>query len=214
MQGGAKINKYVIGIVKAVPYFIKCTREGLFLVAGFIIIFLSTVDLKAQTPGLIIEPADATGSLVMDPNGDGFVSFYSSGFVSDDVAESEIPYATLVASDPEADPLAGPNYAHNDILGTDAPNVGNSAVMIYYDGTNLLFRFRLGNYSSSSAGYSVLFDSDSKFGFTGPNADPDAVSGNPGFEFEILLRSNFEVELWDVDGGFSTGTFALVYFSV
>ena len=63
-----------------------------------------------------------------------------------------------------------------------------------------MFRFRLGGTANNSKGYSILIDTDQKFGATGPEADPNYVPGNPGFEIEVVLRTNFGVGLYDVDG--------------
>ena len=157
--------------------------------------------LNAQTPGLIYKPANATGALVLDPNGDGYISQDELGFQSNDVAESEIPFVAVpvVALEPDADPGPGPDYRFNDI--TDLASDPNNAVFIYIDGNeNLLVRFRLGGSSPNTKSYNLVIDTDSKFGFTGPNADPNAVVGNPGFEIEVHLVTNFGVGLSDVDG--------------
>jgi gliding motility-associated-like protein len=152
----------------------------------------------AQTPGLIFKSA-GTGAAVLDPNGDGYTSASTAGFTTNDQAQSEIPYRPLVvpAVEPVADPGPGPDCGFTDIVDSGAED----PIFTYFDANgNLLFRFRLGNAASNSKGYSVMIDTDQKFGFTGPNADPNAVSGNPGFEIEIVLRTNFSVSLYDVNG--------------
>lgn len=166
--------------------------------------------ISAQTPGLIIKPATGPGKTILDPDGDGYVSKKTPpvtgiqlGFSANDILESQIPFAPIVKPDPQGDPLAGPSCMYNEIVGTDA--AGNNAVMTYYDGTNLLFRFRLGGYAANSKGYSLLIDTDQKFGFTGINADPGAVPGNPGFEVEIVLETNFGVEVYNVAGTATPG---------
>lgn len=59
---------------------------------------------------------------------------------------------------------------------------------------------------SGSKGYSVLLDTDGKFGATGANADPNfqaattGTNGNPGFEIEIVLETNFRIAIYNVDG--------------
>lgn len=85
-----------------------------------------------------------------------------------------------------------------DIVGTDAS--GNYGIMLLNDGTNLIFRFRLSGYANNSKAYSILIDTDQKMGFTGVNADPNAVPGNAGFEVEVVLETNFGVEVYNVDG--------------
>ena len=73
-------------------------------------------------------------------------------------------------------------------------------------GTNIMFRFRTGGYSTGSKGYSVLIDTDLKIGNTGFYADPNYVpqsasrSGNPGFELEIVYEGNKRIAIYNVDG--------------
>jgi gliding motility-associated-like protein len=175
------------------------------ILASLVFMWLFQIYMFGQTPGIIIKPANSPGKAVLDPDGDGYVSKKTPpvtgiqlGFSSNDISESEIPYAPIVKPDPQGDPLVGPNCSYNEIVGTDA--AGNNAVMSYYDGTNMLFRFRLAGYAPNSKSYSILIDTDQKFGFTGANADPNAVPGNPGFEVEIVLETNFGVEVCKVDG--------------
>ena len=158
-----------------------------------------------QTPGLIFKPADVTGSLVLDPNGDGYVSQQTDGiqigFQTSDVTESEIKYLAVpvIALEPNADPGPGPDHLFNDIV--DVHTDPNNAVFIALDSNNnLLIRFRLGSSSPNSKSYNFLIDIDGKFGFSGPNPDPNAKPGNPGFEIEVDLVTNFGIGLYDVDG--------------
>ncbi|MBL3656379.1 T9SS type A sorting domain-containing protein [Fulvivirga sediminis] len=149
----------------------------------------------AQTPGLIIDPAGA-GATVLDPNGDGYVSADNSGFVSNDNAESEIPYQTITVPEvePTSDVASGPACGFTDFADDATRYVAAS----YVDASNnWLFRFRLGGYAPNSKGYSILIDTDNLFG---SGSDPNYVSGNPGFEIEIELVTNFGVRLYDVDG--------------
>jgi hypothetical protein len=151
----------------------------------------------AQTPGLIYKSA-GTGASVLDPNGDGYTSSSKTGFTGNDQTQSEIAYKPLTVPgvEPTSDPGPGPNCMYNDIVdsGSEDP------VLTYFDGTNLLFRFRLGGTAPNSKSYSILLDTDQKFGFSGANADPNALSGNPGFEIEIVLMTNFSVGIYSVDG--------------
>ncbi|WP_288955736.1 T9SS type A sorting domain-containing protein [uncultured Polaribacter sp.] len=187
-----------------------------FLVLLFVCFY--TINSNAQTPGVIVEGFPNT---VLDPNGDGYVSlppsqtpsqFTNIGFPPNilatdinDVLYSEIAYVGIpeITAEPTADLNKGPSCAFTDLV-QDADSRSS-----YYnkddvnpatiDGTeNMRFRFRLGGAASNSKGYSILIDTDEKFGFTGPNADPDAVPGNPGFEIEIVLRTNFEVNAYNV----------------
>jgi hypothetical protein len=183
---------------------------------SLIIAFFITTVLFAQTPGLILKPATGAGASVLDPDGDGYVSAKTNGVQigftnppNNDVTQSEIPYAPIVQPDPTSDLLRGPSCSFGDIVGVDA--AGNNAIMSYYDGTNLLVRFRLSGYAPNSKGYTLFNDTDQKFGFTGPNADPNAVAGNPGFEVEITLMTNFDVGVYKIDGSATAGTAVATY---
>jgi hypothetical protein len=159
------------------------------------LIFFSESSI-AQTPGIIVRPAGGAGITVLDPNGDGFTSATASGFISNDLTESELAYKAIspVIAEPTSDLLRGPGDKFSDIVtsGTD------KGMYVYGDGTNLLFRLRLGGIVSGSKGYSILIDTDGKIGASGPYADPNFVprtmgmSGNPGFEIEVVLETNYE----------------------
>ncbi|MCF6184935.1 MAG: Ig-like domain-containing protein, partial [Bacteroidales bacterium] len=159
------------------------------------LMILSNQEITAQTPGLIYENP---GISVLDPNGDGYVSQTTSGFSANDQTESEIQYAALpvLEFEPDSDQRVGPYCSYTDIVDNGIKN----ALYAYYDGTNILFRFRLSGTASNAKGYSIMVDSDQKFGFTGSEADPDAVVGNPGFEFEIVLETKRGIALYDVNG--------------
>ena len=141
-----------------------------------------TLQVQAQTPGLIYKPAVNGGNLVMDPNGDGYLSTSRTGFVSNDETESEIPFrrVPVLNTEPVGDIRTGGVGGHTDF--TDHP------LYTYFDGRNMLFRFRLSGQSTASKGYSILIDSDNTFSGTGTN---------PGFEFEVLLATNFSVQIID-----------------
>lgn len=179
--------------------------KALVLISLIIIMYVSATESCAQIPGQVIKPA-ITGRSVLDPDLDGYISLKTNGVQqgftnppSNDVTQSEIPYAFLYQNDPQGDLLKGPDCSFTDILGTEA--TGNNAVGVFRDAANnLLFRFRLGRYSPSSKAYAVFIDSDQKFGFAGPDADPNAVTGNPGFEVEIVLRTNFTIDVNRIDG--------------
>jgi hypothetical protein len=165
-----------------------------------------TSQAQSPTPGLIFKPATAgtPGAAVLDPNNDGYVSAAATGFttVAGDLgAQSEIPYKYLpqrTTTEPNADLRVGPSNKFTDFADVTG---GGSSVGFYVDGNNnYLFRFRLGGAAPNSKGYSIAIDTDNKFGFTGPNADPNAVAHNPGFEMEILLASNFGVRVYNIDG--------------
>ncbi len=177
-----------------------------------IFLFIFSLNLIAQTPGLIYEGTDPNG--VLDPNGDGYTSkppsetpsqFTNIGFPANvnmtdvfDILYSEIEYVgfPIIEDEPLSDISKGSSCGFTDMV---ADANGNTT---YYknDGTNMMFRFRLGGTASNSKGYSVLIDTDEKFGFDGPNKDPNAVPGNPGFEVEIVLRTNFQIDAFNIDG--------------
>jgi large repetitive protein len=176
---------------------IKRSLKSVFALA-FILAFIS--QSSAQTSGFIFKSA-GTGSTVLDPNGDGFTSTTTSGFLGDDVSNSEIPYKAIPQfnNEPNSDLATGPNCGYSDFI--DYANSNEQVVGMYIDASNnFLFRFRLSGTADNSKGYSILVDADQKFGASGVNADPNYTPANPGFEFEIVLRSNFEVTLYDVDG--------------
>jgi hypothetical protein len=168
---------------------------------------------QSPTPGLIFKPATAgtPGSAVLDPNNDGYVSTTASGFTTaagDIGTQSEIPYKYLpqrTTTEPNADLRVGPSNKFTDFADVSG---GGSSVGFFVDAnSNFMFRFRLGGSAPNSKGYSIAIDTDNKFGFTGPNADPNAVAHNPGFEMEIVLDTNFGVRLFKIDGTTSpTGT--------
>lgn len=160
-------------------------------------------NLYSQTKGLIVRPAASSGREVLDPNNDGYTSKTNAGFKNNDEDESELPLQRLVLpfAEPTSDTRTGPACGFTDFV--DAPGVYSSsyyAMTVNNGDTNLVFRFRIGNFAPNSKGYSILIDTDGKFGFSGTQADPNAVPGNPGFEMEIILVTNFGVRLYNTDG--------------
>lgn len=162
-----------------------------------------------------MRPAGGPYNSVLDKNQDGFTSPTSSGFVSTDVGAgySEIPYKIVppFKLEPTSDLMRGPNELFSDLVRLTEDESG---MYIFNDGTNMLFRLRLGNIISGSKGYSILIDADGLFGASGPYADPNykpattGINGNPGFEIEVVLETNFRVAIYDVDGKDDAGTTA------
>ncbi|WP_276497385.1 T9SS type A sorting domain-containing protein [Pontibacter litorisediminis] len=158
----------------------------------------------AQTPGLIYKPATSGGAKVLDPNGDGYVSTSRSGFSGtndEGVNVSEVPYRPFPAltTEPLGDLNTGSSGGHTDLATPSSTSAfTGSPVAAFFDGTNLLFRIRLGSSSTASKGYSVLIDSDGKF---------DGTGANPGFEYEVLLASNFAVQVIKHSGSSSSTIF-------
>lgn len=179
-------------------------------IAGALFLFSAAISLFAQTPGMIFEPATGGGAAVLDPNGDGYVSQNTGGFLVDDQAESEIPFNSLVFPEiePTSDLSAGPNCSFTDFVdeGDEDP------VQSYLDASNnWLFRMRMGRAIFNAKSYSILVDTDGLFGNTGPNADPDFTNDNPGFEIEIVLATKFGVFVYDVNTATPTCTPVLSY---
>ncbi len=171
------------------------------------LLFITILNLPSgysQTPGIIVRPAGSNGPAVLDPNADAYTSATTAGFSTDDIASSEIPYKLVPPPIPEptGDLLRGPSGKFSDIV----KKLDGSGFYLYNDGTNFLCRLRIGGIVSGSKGYSILLDTDSKFGNTGSYADPNYMAvtngnnGNPGFELEIVLETNFRVAVYNVDG--------------
>lgn len=188
----------------------KAIRSG----CAVLLLSLFSFSVFAQNkPGAVIRAAPAgTAQNTLDPDNNGYVSATSAGFGgSDDVTTSEIAYKPIAPynAEPNSDLRRGPNHQFSDFV----PGMDNSSYYMYYRNTvgseALLFRMRLGSVMPGAKGYSVLFDTDGKFGATGPNADPNYVAattgigGNPGFEVEIVLATgggNDGILLYNVDG--------------
>lgn len=163
-------------------------------------------NISAQSPGLIVRPAGGKGPVTLNPNQDYFTSATSAGFTTNDITQSEILYKVIkpLFPEPTGDLATGPSGGYSDIVKT----VDNSGCYIYNDGTNLLFRLRIGGIVSGAKAYNILFDTDNKIGATGPSADPNYVAptnsgnGNPGFEWEVAMEtgSSGRVAVYNVDG--------------
>ncbi|MGC4103834.1 T9SS type A sorting domain-containing protein [Ferruginibacter sp.] len=160
----------------------------------------------AQLPGFINRQATSVaGRAVLDPNSDGYTSTTTAGFGTNDVANSELLFNGIKAYpvEPFGDLTRGPNHNFSDFV----PDSSGSGV--YYKFTaaqQVIFRMRMGSIMPGSKGYSILMDTDGKFGASGTNADPNylpattGVNGNPGFEIEIVLETNFRIAIYNVDG--------------
>jgi hypothetical protein len=201
------------------------------LVRIFTLLLLSLASQFAGaqfSPGMIlrpsaVQPATAaspkTGWDVLDPDHSStsvtisgtkyyYASSSTTGFTStDDVSTSEIAYKPIppYSLEPYGDLRRGANHKFSDYV----PGVDNASYYMYYDGTNVLFRVRLGSIVPGAKGYSILIDTDGKFGNTGATADPNfiaattGVNGNPGFEIEVVLATggaNDGILVYNVDG--------------
>ncbi len=184
------------------------------------LLLLSTstpTDLFAQTPGLIYTRATSGGNLILDPNGDGYVSPTAAGWTAgardEGAGFSEIPYRAFPAllTEPLNDLTTGSGGGHTDLAppNTNGSTTG-SPLAAYFNGRHLLFRFRVGSASTASKGYSVLIDTDGNF-------KTQSTDLNPGFEFEVVLANNFDVSIYDhrekVSGGSKIWSGSVAQFS-
>src|SRR5688500_5132273 len=96
----------------------------------------SVAATKAQSPGLIVRPAGGSGSTPLNPNGDGFSSSSTNGFISNDNTESEVAYKIVppVFLEPTSDLMRGPNELYSDLV----RQVDGSGFYVFNTGTNLL----------------------------------------------------------------------------
>ena len=174
------------------------------LIVCLLLFSLAPINTQAQTPGIIVRPAGTSGPIVLDPNADGYTSLTKAGFGLNDVTTSEIPYKVVppVHADPTGDLFRGASGGFSDLV----KGIDSSGFYLFNDGANLLCRLRMGGIVSGSKGYSILIDTDGKFGNIGADADPNYVpatsgtNGNPGFELEIVLETNSQVAVYNVDG--------------
>jgi hypothetical protein len=173
------------------------TTKKIISILMFFILSIS-FELKAQTKGMIVEPATGAGTEILDPNLDGYVSQTTAGFINDDKIESEIPYVpfTVIGFEPTSDLENAPNCGFTDFVDSGTEDAG----LHHYNAINgkWYFRFRMGSISPNAKSYSVLIDTDGLFGNSGPNADPDFTANNPGFEIEIILATKFGVYVYDI----------------
>ncbi len=162
-----------------------------------ILLILAGIQSFAQTPGLIYEPATGAGAAVLDPNGDGYSSTDNGGFVLSDQTESEIPFVPVVfpMAEPFSDIQNGATCGFTDFVDSGTEDPCQQA----FTGGNWIFRLRMGGTAPNAKSYSILIDTDNKFGATGPDADPDYSAENPGFEIEIVLATKFGVNVYDVE---------------
>ena len=171
----------------------------------FAVLLILGFQLSAQNTGIINRIATTSaGRLILDPNSDGYTSASTAGFGSSDVSNSEILFSSVpsFSIEPFGDLRRGADHRYSDFV----PDNNGNGVYMTYRGTNLLFRFRIGSVIPGSKGYSILIDTDNKFGATGPNADPNYIAattgtnGNPGFEIEVVLETNSRIAIYNADG--------------
>jgi hypothetical protein len=158
----------------------------------------------AQSPGLIIRPLPVPGITTLNPDGNAYSSTGTTGFITDDITQSEVPFTIVPAAitEPTGDLNTGPTGGFTDIV----TRVDGSGFYLYKDANNIYFRLRLGNVISGSKSYSILVDTDGKMGSSGSSADPNYMApsgssnGNPGFEYEVSFQTNNQVAVYAIDG--------------
>lgn len=153
------------------------------------------------TPGEIYATCSTVGN-PLDPNNDGFITSTGAGFsavLTDEMEEFECAGWNVVwhkEGEPTNDLDTGGCCGATEIV--DNPNTNQHADYFRIedpdsDASNrneqLIIRLRIAQNPQGAYGYSMLIDTDQKFGTSSPAStgdDPNAVSGNPGFELEII----------------------------
>lgn len=177
------------------------------------IVLISPCVLQAQVAGTIVDPAIPAVN-AMNPNGDGYVTSTSAPFTGPlDETEFELPFVPFAQyqNEPSSDDPDVAGCAFFDLV--SAPSQGARSAYYYFKNPDgiadnaddlIVFRLRVAAYSTASNSFSVLIDTDYRFGFSGLEADPNAVAGNPGFEKEIVVHTNTGstggVKVFHVDG--------------
>ena len=177
---------------------------------------------RAQSPGSVQDPAVLPNP--MDPNADGWITLTGAPFSGPlDETEFELPFIPIPEYQPEPVPdnqVPSTSCTMYELVGDAAKGV-ESTYYYYRDpdgipdsGDELVFfRFRIARIMNSSVGLSILIDTDHRFGFSGPEADPNAVVGNPGFELEISVTTGTgnQIRVYNVDGVTSPGVATYSY---
>jgi hypothetical protein len=182
----------------------SCRKPTVVIILSIIV--CSFLNASAQSPGQIVRRSSA--SAVLDANSDGYISLpANTGFTTSDITQSEIPFKTipLAFTEPIGDLATGASGGFTDLVTSPTDKSG---LMAYNDGTNLIFRLRVGGISSGAKAYSILIDADFKAGNSGSQPDPNYVaptsqgSGNIGFEWEVLLATGntTTVTIYETDG--------------
>jgi hypothetical protein len=188
-----------------------------------IFILNSVLGFAQYKPGVIVrECTDAgTGRTILNPNYATvssqvnlityhYVSATNGGWTSsgDDTSGTvnAIGFKPLKPFGGESccDLRRGADHRFSDFV----PDNNNNAVYFYYDAVHsaYVFRMRMGTVIPGSKGYSLLVDTDQKYGNSGSNADPNyvakttGINGNPGFELEIVLETGFRLAIYNIDG--------------
>ncbi|GAB4092902.1 T9SS type A sorting domain-containing protein [Flaviaesturariibacter terrae] len=185
-----------------------------------LICLLAGTALQAQIgPGVIIRAAtDANGKTILSPNYNTvtktfgtstyhYASATNAGWAlsGDDTSASvnNIPYKPIASycGEPCCDLRRGPDNRFSDIVYDQQKN----GVYLYHDATNsaTLVRFRMGTIIPGAKGFSLLIDTDLKWGAgSDPNyvAKTTGINGNPGYELELVMETGFRIALYNIDG--------------
>ncbi|MDR7211489.1 hypothetical protein, partial [Flavobacterium piscis] len=169
-------------------------RKNYFLKICLAFLFLMSLCLKAQTTGMIVEPATGSSAAILDPNSDGYVSATTAGFLGNDKLNSELSWRTLIpaGTEPSSDVRNGPDCGFSDFV--ESTSGGIDPVFHLSNGANWLFRFRMASIAPNAKSYSILVDIDN---LIGPSDDCYLAGVNPGFELEIVLSTKFGVRIYD-----------------
>lgn len=178
-------------------------------------------------PGQIVRKStSSTSDSYLNPNGDNYVSKTPTGYVGDDdvsTSVNELPYKPVYPfySEPNSDLRRGPNTRFSDFVPS---TIDKASYYMYYDNANgrLFLRVRMGAIIPGAKGFTFLFDTDGKFGSSGPYADPNykaattGIGGNPGFELELDLytqnaTSSVGVAAFNIDGQDKRQNFTQLY---
>ena len=172
---------------------------------------LVTSAIFAQVSGSIFDPA-VPAINPMDPNGDGYVTSTNVAFTGpSDETQFELPFIPLQQYEHEPAIDGGSGCKFYDLV-NDAQRNAESAYSYFKDPDGipengdelLILRLRLASFSTTTCTFSILIDTDYRFGFSGPEADPNAVIGNPGFEKAVSVVTSTGtsggVRVFTVDG--------------
>ena len=163
-------------------------RFSLFLLI-FMALFFAVEGVYSQS-GKIYKPLPlgSPGSLILDPNQDGYVSSSTAGFTGsvDFGTASEIRYHPLPTLFPELKGDTKTGTAHTDLIGNSGDGHIDPGTFMYNDGENLLFRTRLVGGSNATKGYSFFFDTE---GDGIPNYEIWLLTGGSSPGVKLLQRT-------------------------
>ncbi len=187
----------------------EIVKKIVYTLMVFLILNLGTG--KGQTAGNIFAPNPGSPVNALDPDADGDIVANASSFSSQSSEfsqfEGEWTKGYQQSSEPSGD-ISGKSCGTSDCV--DANSSQSAYFVGIYDPDGypadengneyFMFRLRVGkDPKNSQFGYSVLIDSDQAYA----GNDPNQVSGNDGFEYEIRLANgggSKDIYLDSVDG--------------